>query len=41
MPPGFDFSTADQGNRKPVAAWNKLGVRLMDGARCRISARRR
>lgn len=31
MPPGFDFSTADQGNRKPVSAWNKLGVRLMDG----------
>lgn len=31
MPPGFDFSTADASNRKPVSAWNKIGVRLMDG----------
>ncbi len=31
MPTGFNYASADQGNRKPVSTWNNLGVRLMDG----------
>ena len=31
MPPGFDFATAEQANRRPVSHWRARGVTLMDG----------
>jgi membrane-bound lytic murein transglycosylase B len=32
LPQGFDYSTADQGNRQPVSAWRARGVTAIDGS---------
>ncbi|MCB1372338.1 MAG: peptidoglycan-binding protein, partial [Rhodobacteraceae bacterium] len=31
-PEGFNYGTADQSNRRPVADWNARGVRRLDGS---------
>ncbi|MBR9859030.1 MAG: lytic murein transglycosylase, partial [Gammaproteobacteria bacterium] len=31
LPDGFDYSTADQGNLKPVAYWRSLGITTVNG----------
>ena len=32
LPEGFNYGTADQSNRRPVADWNARGVRRLDGS---------